>query len=160
MSATGSRVSIDGRPALRFERRLGHPIERVWRAVTEPAELERWFVASVAWTPAAGETFEAAGETGRITAVEPPQRLAWTWGVERYAFELTPDGDGCVLAFTHVFDPRLGPDWQHAAGWETYFDRLAVHLGGGFLSEGDAHAGIDARMAHYRATFGSPAPGA
>ena len=153
MSPTGSRVTIDGRPALRFERRLGHPIERVWRAVTEPRELERWFVAAVAWTPAEGETFEAGGERGEITVVDPPHALAWRWGVERYAFELAPDGTGCVLVFTHLFDPRMGPDYQHAAGWDTYLHRLYAHLDGGFLSEADAHAGFDARMAEYRAAF-------
>ncbi len=41
----GDLISIDNRPALRFERRLDHSVERVWRAVTEPAELDRWFVA-------------------------------------------------------------------------------------------------------------------
>ena len=52
-----------------------------------------------------------------------------------------------MLVFTHVFNPELGPDWQHAAGWEAYLDRLEAHLHGGFLSEEDAHAGIDERLA-------------
>jgi len=154
MKLTGSEQTVDGRPALRFERRLDHSIERVWRAVTEPAELARWFVAEVPWTPAAGEEFEAGGETGRITAFEPPRLLAWTWGVERYSFELTPDGDGCVLVFTHVYNPELGPGWQHAAGWETYFARLDAHLAGGYLSEEEAHAGVDDLLARYRAALG------
>ena len=155
---TGSQQIIDGRPALRFERHLDHCVERVWRAVTEPAELARWFVAEVPWTPAAGETFEAGGERGRIEVLEPPHRLAWTWGVERYSFELTPDGEGCVLVFTHVFDPRLGPGWQHAAGWETYLNRLDAHLAGGFLSEEAAHEGIGELIEHYRRRFeGDPA---
>ena len=64
----GTQTTVDGRPALRFERRLAHPVDRVWRAVSEPAELERWFVATVPWTPRAGERFEAYGQTGRITA--------------------------------------------------------------------------------------------
>ena len=55
--------------------------------------------------------------------------------------------------FTHVFDPEMGPDWQHAAGWDTYFDRLEAHLGGGHLSEEDAHADVQARMDHYREAF-------
>jgi uncharacterized protein YndB with AHSA1/START domain len=157
---TGNQITVDGRPALRLERRLPHAIERVWRAVSEPAELARWFVAEAAWTPEAGEEFEAHGERGRITAVEPPRLLAWTWGRERYSFELTPDGEGCVLVFTHVFNPELGPGWQHAAGWEAYFERLDAHLAGGFLSEQDAHAGIEARMARYRERFeGAAAPG-
>ena len=123
----GTLETIDGRPALRFERRLAHPVQRVWRAVTEPAELAQWFVAPVAWTPALGETFEGGGQTGEIVALEEPTLLRWTWGEERYAFELAPDGDGCRLVFTHVFDDRYGPAAQHAAGWETYFDRLAAH---------------------------------
>ena len=150
---TGTEQIVDGRPALRFERRLDHSVERVWRAVTEPAELARWFVAEMPWTPVAGEAFEAGGETGRITALEPPRLLAWTWGVERYSFELAADGAGCLLVFTHVFDPQLGPSWQHAAGWETYLNRLDVHLDGEYLSEKDAHDGIDALVARYQAAF-------
>jgi uncharacterized protein YndB with AHSA1/START domain len=150
---SGTQQIVDGRPALRFERHLDHPVERVWRAVTEPAELARWFVAPVAWIPELGETFEAAGEHGAITALEPPHHLAWTWGVERYSFELTPAGDGCVLVFTHVFDPRRGPGWQHAAGWETYFNRLDAHLAGGHLSEEAAHEPIGELMEHYRGRF-------
>jgi uncharacterized protein YndB with AHSA1/START domain len=150
---TVTQQIVNGRPALRFERRLDHAIDRVWRAVTEPAELAQWFVSEVSWTPEVGEEFEAGGETGRITAVEPPRLLAWTWGVEEYSFELTPDGDGCVLAFTHVFDPRLGPDWQHAAGWDTYFKRLDALLAGGFLSEEDAHEGVAELIERYRTSF-------
>jgi uncharacterized protein YndB with AHSA1/START domain len=151
MSAT--QLTVDGRPALRLERRLDHSIERVWRAVTEPAELRQWFVAEAPWKPEAGEEFEAAGQTGRIIELEPPRLIAWTWGVERYSFELTPDGDACVLVFSHVFDPELGPGWQHAAGWETYFNRLDAHLAGGFLSEEAAHEGIDQLLDRYRALF-------
>jgi uncharacterized protein YndB with AHSA1/START domain len=140
---------VDGRPALRVERRYRHSVERVWRAVTEPAELARWFVAEAQWTPALDEEFPG----GRITELDPPHRFAWIWGDQLFAFELTADGDGCRLVFTHVFDPDAGPPWQHAAGWETYFDRLEAHLDGGHLSEEDTHAGIEARMAAYRESF-------
>ena len=68
----GTLETVDGRQALRFERRLPHRPERVWRAVTEPAEMARWFVAVAPWTPVAGETFEAYGQTGTVTALEPP----------------------------------------------------------------------------------------
>ena len=39
MKRTGRQETFDGRPALRFERRLAHSQERVWRAISEPAEL-------------------------------------------------------------------------------------------------------------------------
>lgn len=144
---------VNDRPALRVTRHLAHSIERVWRAVTEPAELAQWFVAEVPWTPYDGETFVAAGDQGQITVLKPPHLLAWTWGEEEYSFELAPDGAGCILVFTHVFNPTFGPDWQHAAGWETYFNRLEAFLNGGFLSEEEAHGAIDALMARYRSAF-------
>ncbi|MEV0089074.1 hypothetical protein [Saccharopolyspora sp. NPDC050642] len=34
----------DGRYELRFERRLAHPREKVWRAIIGPAQLRAWFV--------------------------------------------------------------------------------------------------------------------
>ena len=43
----GTYEEIDGRPVLRFERRLAHPVEAVWRAVSEPAEPAHWFPARV-----------------------------------------------------------------------------------------------------------------
>ncbi len=126
----GRLETVGDRPALRFERRLDHSVERVWRAITEPAELARWFVAPVDWKPEAGETFEAEGQTGEITELEPPQRIAWSWGGELFRFELRRDAEGCLLTFTHVFDDRaLGE--QHAAGWEMYLNRLDGHLAGG-----------------------------
>lgn len=148
----GTLQTVDGRPALRFERHLAHPVERVWRAVTDPAELDRWFVATVQWIPAEGETFESHGQSGEITELDPPRTIAWTWGDERFRFELRPDGGACVLVFTHVFGDRsLGA--QHAAGWEVYFNRLDVHLAGGFLSEEEAHGAAPELHERYAEAF-------
>ena len=147
---------IDNRPALRVERRLAHPVERVWRAVTEPEELNNWFVAPVEWQPGQSSTFEGMGQTGEITEFEAPRVIAWTWGGEDFRFELSAgddEGDGCLLVFTHVFaDRALGA--QHAAGWDAYFSRLDAHLAGGHLSEEAAHAGIGERHEGYAARFG------
>ena len=33
----------DGRYVLRYERRLHHPIERVWEALTVPERVEEWW---------------------------------------------------------------------------------------------------------------------
>jgi uncharacterized protein YndB with AHSA1/START domain len=138
---TATLETINDRPALRFEQRLAHPVERVWEAVTAPAELERWFPAAADWTPKAGEVFEAGGQRGEVTTVDPPRLLAWTFGPDRYRFELLPDGDGCTLVFTYEFDDRAFAA-QFAAGWETYLNRLEPHLDGGFLSEEGRPPGI------------------
>jgi uncharacterized protein YndB with AHSA1/START domain len=155
----GTLNTVDGRPALRFERRLAYPVERVWRAVSEPAALSRWFVASVPWKPESGETFEALGQTGEIVDLDAPRLLAWTWGGELFRFELSPEGEACVLVFTHVFDDAaLGA--QHAAGWESYLNRLDAHLAGRFLSEEEAHAGGAERQARYAEQFRAGPSGA
>jgi uncharacterized protein YndB with AHSA1/START domain len=151
--------TIGGRPALRFERRLGDPVERVWRAISVPAELRQWFPAAGDWIPETGETFEAFGMSGKVIVADPPHRLAWTFAGDRYSFELTPEGDGCRLVFAHVFDDRATAA-QTAAGWDTYLARLEPHLGGGFLSEADAHRGWEELHERYAASFGvDPAPG-
>jgi len=109
---------------------------------------------------ALGETFEGEGQRGEIVTLDEPRLLAWTWGQERYSFELQDAGEACVLNFTHVFDDSYGPAAQHAAGWESYFDRLEAHLGGGELSEVDAHAHIAELRERYAARFGQdPAAG-
>jgi uncharacterized protein YndB with AHSA1/START domain len=106
----GTLGTIDGRPALRFERTLAHSVERVWRAISDPAELERWFPAAADWTPATGETFEAFGATGEVTEVDAPHRLAWTFGGERYSFELAAQeaavGWSLPTSSTAVRSPR------------------------------------------------------
>jgi uncharacterized protein YndB with AHSA1/START domain len=155
----GTLETIDGRPALRFERRLAHPIERVWRAVSDPPELERWFPAAAEWTPAAGETFEAYGGTGEVTEVHAPRRLAWTYATDRYSFDLTAQDEGCVLVFIHVFDDRALAA-QTATGWETYLSRLEPHLAGGYLSEEEAHEPWAEIHERYAERFGvDPTPG-
>jgi uncharacterized protein YndB with AHSA1/START domain len=155
----GNLETIDGRPALRFERTLAHPVERVWRAISDPEELGRWFPASAQWTPATGETFEAYGGSGEVTLVDAPHRLAWTFGGDGFSFELAAEGNGCRLIFTHVFDDRSLAA-QTAAGWEAYLSRLEPHLAGGHLSEEDAHGPWQEVHERYAARFGiDPTPG-
>ena len=155
----GTLETVDGRPALRFDRTLAHPIERVWRAISEPTELERWFPAAAEWTPATGETFEAYGATGEVIEVDAPHRLAWTFGGEHFSFELTAHEGGCRLVFTHVFADRARSA-QTAAGWEAYLSRLEPHLAGGYLSEEQAHEGSEEVHERYAERFGvDPTPG-
>jgi len=155
----GTLETIDGRPALRFERRLAHSVERVWRAVSLPNELERWFPAAAEWTPAVGETFQAAGATGEVTEVDAPHRLAWTYATDRYSFDLTADEGGCLLVFTHVFDDRATAA-QTATGWHSYFSRLEPHLDGGYVSEEEAHEPWEGIHERYAEQFEvDPGPG-
>jgi uncharacterized protein YndB with AHSA1/START domain len=128
------------RPVLRFERHLDHPLQRVWRAITEPDELRQWFPGVPRFELEAGTEFVVEGEpggTGRVLAVDPPRLLDFEWGGEHLRFVLAPDGDGCLLTFTQELGDRaLGA--QTAAGWELCFERLAGLLGGTPIGEDES----------------------
>jgi uncharacterized protein YndB with AHSA1/START domain len=156
--AYGTLETIDGRAALRFERVLGYPIERVWQAVSVPAELARFFPGAADWTPAAGETIDLGGATLEVTEVAAPHRLAWTFGGQPQSFELSSVDGGCRLTFTHVIDDL--PAAQTATGWEVYLSRLEPHLAGGFRSDEDAHEPWPEIHERYAERFGvDPEPG-
>ena len=83
----GHYETIDERPVLRFERRLAHPVDAVWRAVTEPEELAQWFPSSVegALEPQSELKFSFPNDIappmdGRVLAVDPPHRFEFTLG--------------------------------------------------------------------------------
>ena len=124
-----------GKVAVRFERRLAHPPERVWRAVTEPEELAAWFPDTIEgeFAPGAEVRFPKFAEmglrsVGTVTEFDPPRLLAFTWGTSALRFELEPDGDGCRLVFTDTL-PRE-ESAKNAAGWEVCLANLEARLAG------------------------------
>ena len=134
----GTLHIVDGRNVVRFERRLAHRVEKVWRAVTEPTHLAQWFPADMDPDLAAGvggtvrfsfRNGEAPPSEGRIVELDPPRVFAFTWHGDMLRIELRPDGDGCVLVFTHTFDDRPAAA-SYASGWQTCLDGLASALAG------------------------------
>jgi uncharacterized protein YndB with AHSA1/START domain len=124
------------RPALTFERRLAHPVERVWRAVTDPDELAHWFPSRVSGdvAPGARLTFAFPDDDlpaleGEVVELEPPRLFAFTWGDDVLRIELDAVDDGSLLRFTCVFDERERAA-RDAAGWHVCLQRLQEHLGG------------------------------
>ena len=73
-------------PVIRFERRLAISQERVWRAITDPAELRRW-LAEVELSLVVGGKFELRfpfrsdeePSAGSVTALEPGRMIEFTW---------------------------------------------------------------------------------
>ncbi len=127
-----------GKAVLRFERRLGHAPDKVWQAITEPAELKHWFPAEVAYDGTADGTelrFDLQGQhtTGEILEYDPPKVFAYRWQDDVLRFELIADGDGCRLLFSHTIDESGGgvlAAGRNAAGWDTCLDGLAARLDG------------------------------
>jgi uncharacterized protein YndB with AHSA1/START domain len=136
--AHGTYETVDGRPAVRFERRLAHPVDAVWRAVTEPDQLAHWFPSAVSLELRPGGrmafTFPdgaAPPMEGQVIELDPPHRFAFTWGDELLRIELKPaaGGEGCVLRFTHVLS-QAAQAARDAAGWHVCLDRLEQQLAG------------------------------
>ena len=89
---------------LHFTRRLPHPPEKVWRALTEPEHLEEWFPNDIDGERKEGAALrflfrnnEADDMTGEMLVYDPPAILEFTWGPDTLRFELQPEGDGTVL---------------------------------------------------------------
>ncbi len=140
-----------GRYGLRYERRLGHPPEKVWRALTESDSLRHWMPADMVgerrtgadlvfpFWPAHVERFGIPADqvalAGRMLAWEPPRLLEYSWDVDLLRFELEPDGDGTRLVFT----TWLGETDQYpadgtAAGYHVALDQLVELLDTGTVA--------------------------
>lgn len=143
MTAPGSVRRVGGgRVEVRFERWFAHAPAKVWRALTEPAELRGWHFPAVVeldLTPGATVWFHATPEqrerygvapdpvAGRVIVADPPRLLEYTWGTETLRWELTPDGDGCRLVFVNTIDDDgAGP--AIAAGWHAGLELLDARL--------------------------------
>jgi uncharacterized protein YndB with AHSA1/START domain len=131
----------DGKHVIRFERRLGHPVERVWAALTDPDELIGW------WGEAEVDLTEGgrfvmrwlnADEDGNrvvmhatITELQPP-RVLETAGEEHgvLRWELRPDAGGTVLTFSSTVELPEEYRTRVLAGWHYHLDALAEVLDG------------------------------
>ncbi len=131
----GHLVQIDDRWQLRFSRRLPHPPENVWHALTEPEHLDAWFPTTIEGERAAGAALrfsfrEDEGEPfeGEMITYEPPSVLEFRWGDDdTLRFELQPDGEGTALTLLDTF-AEVGKAARDAAGWHACLDILGHRL--------------------------------
>lgn len=144
---------------IRFERLLPGPIERVWGYLTESEKRGQWLASGEMELHVGGrvelifnhknlssqddpipEKYKEheGGSTmyGKITRIEPPRLLSYTWGEasgeeSEVTFKLTPKGDKVLLVLTHR---RLGDDRDIligvAGGWHTHLGILEDKLNG------------------------------
>jgi uncharacterized protein YndB with AHSA1/START domain len=173
------RTRDDGQTVIRFERRLAHPIERVWAALTERGELIKW------WGDATLELVEGGNFTLRwlntdedgnavamnatISSLDPPRVLetVGVWGStnrsgesidERHAvlrWELEADGDETVLRFTNIVELTDEGRANVPGGWHYHLDALATALDGGSVDLADPWEAAEPLHAAYRAKLGS-----
>lgn len=136
---------------LKIERLLPGPIDRVWAYLTQ-SQLRRQWLASGDMELEVGASFEFVWRNdelsdadvprpagfpeeqrmqSRITAVEPPRKLAFTWqGSGDVSFELVPHGQDVLLTVIHRRLPDRKTLLQVSAGWHMHLDILSARTSG------------------------------
>ena len=136
---------------LTIQRILPGPIERVWAYLTESDLRRKWLAAGqmemkvcapfeLIWrnselTDPPGKRPEGFGEEhrleSRITELDPPRKLAFTWGKSGgVTFELEPRGERVLLTVIHRRLPDRGMMLRVSAGWHAHLDMLVARLTG------------------------------
>jgi uncharacterized protein YndB with AHSA1/START domain len=121
------------RPVLRFERHLPRPVEAVWQAVTDPAQMRAWFPTRIEigeWKQGARLTHHFDEHDidplpGTVLEWDPPRRVRFTWGTDTIGFELSPAPDGGTL-FVLTEELSANAAARNAAGWDACLDRLQL----------------------------------
>jgi uncharacterized protein YndB with AHSA1/START domain len=152
-----------GQWVLRYERRLAHPVEKVWRAITESEHLRHWLPCDLVGERHQGATLvlpfwpahverygiEDPVLHGEIRVWQPPSVFEWTWDTDVLRWELEPDADGTVLTLTAtVAGGTDGGPAGTAAGYHVCLVNL-VEL----LDSGTAPPLVDADVATWNQAY-------
>ena len=148
----------EGRWRLRFTRKLPHPVEKVWRAITEPEHLEHWFPTTIEGERSEGASLrfsfprgEAPEMDGEMLAYEPQSVVEFRWGPDVIRLELRSEGDQTVLTLLDTLEEH-GKAARDGAGWHVCLDKLSEHLRGR-----DSSTDWGAVHPHYVEEFGPEA---
>ena len=136
--------------AVRLQRLLPGPIERIWAYLTE-GELRRQWLAAGEMQAEAGTSFTLTWRNNELTdppgtkpdgfggehsmdstltEYDPPHRLAFTWGGGDVAFDLERKGDQVLLTVTHRGISDRPNMLMIGAGWHQHLDTLVARASG------------------------------
>lgn len=136
---------------LKFQRLLAGSIERVWAYLTESDLRRQWF-AGGAMVLKVGATCEFVRHNdkltnpsgsrpdgipkeitnqSRITTLEVPRAIAFTWGDGLVSIQLAPIGSDVQLTLIHSGLPSRAITLRAASSWHMHLDILAGLLGYG-----------------------------
>ena len=160
-TASGAQVQKGGEKwTLIFVRELRHSPEKVWQALTDPAQLREWAPFEV------DRSLSTAGTTVNLTwmGTPTPQETNVTRAdapevleVGDMRWKLEPSGNGTRLTLWHNIDRRY-ISWG-AAGWHICFDVLGLLLAdepiGRIAGSDAAKFGWQRLVGEYASQFGA-----
>lgn len=169
--ASGAQIRKDGEKwTLVLVRDLRHAPDKVWQALTDPAQLREWApfdadrslgTAGTTATLTTVGTPKAHHSETTVTRADAPTLLEYNWGGQDLRWELEARAGGTRLTLWHNIDRRYIS--MGAAGWHICFDVLDRLLGGtplGRIVAGDAMKhGWQRLNTEYAKQFGVEAPG-
>ena len=129
--------ATDSALVVEHEIRIEAPRDRVFRLLSDQAEMARWMPVSL-FEPHVGGRFEmVAGEWvafGEVTQLDPPRRLAYTWDWQNQplgtrtevTFDLEADGQATILRLRHAGFTSPEQAASHTTGWTHYEERLSA----------------------------------
>jgi uncharacterized protein YndB with AHSA1/START domain len=118
-------------------RELRHSREKVWKALTDPAQLREWAPfdadgslasvgAKVRLTTVGAPMLHVTDTV--VTEADPPKRLVYNWGGNDMRWDLEAAGSGTRMTlWTSIGRKYIA---MGAAGWHVCFDVLGRHLDG------------------------------
>ena len=127
------KPSEDGYEA-RFERRLKHPVEKVWSFLTENDKLKRWFSELRVDDLREGGVIKFDMQDGtfeemKILELRLHSVLEYTWGDDQVRFELYPEPDGgSRLVLIEKIRRLTDHSPKDLAGWHVCLDVVEALL--------------------------------
>jgi uncharacterized protein YndB with AHSA1/START domain len=134
--ATGAHVEKDGEKwTLVFVKDLRHSPDKVWQALTDPAQLREWAPFDADGSLAVAGTKVQLTTVGTphvaettVTRADAPRVLEYNWGGFDMRWKLDASGVGTRLTLWTNIDRRYIS--MGAAGWHICFDVLDRFLAG------------------------------
>jgi uncharacterized protein YndB with AHSA1/START domain len=119
-----------------FERKLQHPAQKVWEAITNSEMLKYWFTdIEMDFRPGGKITFlfrddERSASYGEIVSIDPPHLFEYTWEGELASWQIIPeDAHSCMLKLTYSKLPDVYAI-NAPTGFHSLLDRLENTLDG------------------------------
>ncbi|WP_240665929.1 SRPBCC domain-containing protein [Agromyces sp. LHK192] len=129
MTSTSASVIDEQGFSVRRTIRIAASVDKVWRAVTDPEHISRWFgqvvLDGAAVGARGGMTVEGYGVIPmRIEAIEPQRLVAYRWGADDAAGTPPAEVDESSTVFTFTLED-LGDDGTQLTVVETGFERTS-----------------------------------